>query len=144
MAAVIDIRTAAELDRPVRSVSDVPRLRVIQGGRSARALRMRRVFLVRRLAVATLAVLVLLALMGAVSAAWASASGPSSVAGAVTGTAQVHVVAPGDTLWGIATAHRPESDPRDVVRALISANPDVPGVAQGRLSVGQQLSLPGA
>jgi LysM repeat protein len=37
-------------------------------------------------------------------------------------SAQTHVVSPGDTLWSIAVAIAPDSDPRPVVDALRDAN----------------------
>jgi Tfp pilus assembly protein FimV len=48
---------------------------------------------------------------------------------------ETYIVQPGDTLWSIAAAIAPDSDPRPVVNALRAANggPD--------LQVGQRLTL---
>jgi LysM domain len=72
----------------------------------------------RRFAVAALAGLGLVAVVGQASAAL----GGSSLA-PVERRPQVEtiVVEPGDTLWSIAQRLAPDSDPRDVVDALVEA-----------------------
>jgi nucleoid-associated protein YgaU len=49
---------------------------------------------------------------------------------------ETYVVRPGDTLWSIAAAVAPESDPRPIVDALRDAN------GGPHLEVGQRLSVP--
>ncbi|HUY08632.1 MAG TPA: LysM peptidoglycan-binding domain-containing protein [Candidatus Dormibacteraeota bacterium] len=42
------------------------------------------------------------------------------------------VVGPGQTLWGIASSHYPQSDPRAAIAAIESANHlDSPGITPG-------------
>ncbi|MGH7643447.1 MAG: LysM peptidoglycan-binding domain-containing protein [Candidatus Dormibacteria bacterium] len=48
------------------------------------------------------------------------------------------MVKPGQTLWGIASSHYPESDPRDAVAAIESAN-HLGGPA---ITPGERLLLP--
>ncbi len=54
---------------------------------------------------------------GAAPAALAPRAAPAAAVPAPAAS-EVYVVQPGDTLWRIASALRPESDPRDVVRVL--------------------------
>jgi hypothetical protein len=145
MAAVIDLRTVSALpDTTDRSVGRAPspsrpRLRVLDGGRSEAARRRQRVYWFRRALVAATLVAALLAL-GALAGAIGAATGGSTATVPVSDA--THVVRQGDTLWSIATAARPGTDPRDVVADLIAANAGLPGVAQGELRVGQELRLP--
>ncbi|MGH7691699.1 MAG: hypothetical protein ACRENY_04315 [Candidatus Dormibacteria bacterium] len=50
------------------------------------------------------------------------------------------VVRPGQTLWGIVSSHYPQTDPRDAIQAVESAN-HLRGAA---LSPGERLLLPPA
>lgn len=60
-------------------------------------------------------------------------------AGASTKESYVSVVVqPGDTLWSIAKAAKPGSDPRGYVQRIIELN----GLAGADVRVGQALSLP--
>jgi Tfp pilus assembly protein FimV len=70
-------------------------------------------------------------------------SGPVANAVGVGGAPEGHpsktyVVKAGDTLWSIATALAPSTDPRVVVDAIATAN----GVDPGALVPGEQLSIP--
>jgi hypothetical protein len=144
MAAVIELRTGQALteapgvhDRPAPAG---PGLRLIHGGRSAQARQMRRVFLVRRLAVVA----------GLILAAWflaqlvGAALTPIDTAGApVAEVAAVQQVRQGDTLWALAAAVDPDADPRDVVDQIISLNQGNPAIsAGGQLIAGESLRLP--
>ncbi len=56
-----------------------------------------------------------------------------------SGVTFTHVaVQPGDTLWSIARAVAPESDPRDVVDAIVRLN----ALPSGSLDVGQSIAIP--
>lgn len=56
-----------------------------------------------------------------------------------SGVSFSHVtVQPGDTLWSIARAVAPESDPRDVVDAIVRLN----ALPSGGLDVGQSIAIP--
>ena len=143
MAAVIELSTARRIHSttgptstgpgsaaatarhlPVGSVPEAtapPRLRVIQGGRSERAVQLRRTYLRRRLLVVTVLVLLVLGaahLLSAVGGALASPAVPAPAASAAT-----YDVAPGETLWSIAGQVLPGGDRRDAVDRLIEANP---------------------
>lgn len=48
------------------------------------------------------------------------------------------VVEPGDTLWSIAKAERPEIDPRDVINDIVQLN----GLSSARIFPGQILRMP--
>jgi LysM repeat protein len=48
-------------------------------------------------------------------------------------------VQPGDTLWGIATRHDPEAEPRVAIQEIRRLN----HLSGGSISAGQQLVLPG-
>lgn len=74
-----------------------------------------------------LAVLALVIVIGLRSAPASQGSSPHAL----------HVVEPGDTLWGIAEAHY-EGDPRTAVYRLQEAN----ALADATLVVGQELILP--
>jgi hypothetical protein len=147
MAAVIELRTGRDLSDPTTSrarqaePSPTP-LRVIHGGRSLAARRMRRTFLLRRLAVVAAAVLFVWAGVQVVSAA----ATPLPAAGAPVELGAVHRVAPGDTLWALAASVDPDADPRDVVDDIVSLNaPGTPGSAldaELRLLAGRELRLP--
>jgi hypothetical protein len=83
--------------------------------------------------------LVALALVaGAVASLTGSVANAIGTHGGEARPARTHVVAPGDTLWSIATDLRPGRDPRDVVSAIAAAN----GVDPGSLVPGQELVIP--
>jgi hypothetical protein len=96
----------------------------------------------RRLAALLVAVVVVAGLVVATQAALGAARGvppsspqrlgPSTVAPAA---GETYVVRPGDTLWSIAAAVLPESDPRPIVHALRDAN------GGPQLEVGQRLDI---
>lgn len=92
------------------------------------------------LALRAVAVLVLAALLGA--AAWlgvALAGGGAAQAAAPEAPAQLVAVAPGQTLWEIASAHAPAgTDVRDTVEAIAVAN----GLSAGQVRAGQVLEIP--
>ena len=129
MAALITPRTSHHIASAPRR----PALRVIEGGRSPR---LRRIYLRRRLIVATGAALVLLV------GGQLAANVVGGVAGGDAGPAVVpvaeqrHVVRPGDTLWTIAGELAPDVDRRVAVDDLIALNGD------DTLQVGQQLVVP--
>ena len=112
-----------------------PDLRVLEGGRSPRAVaRYQR----RRLVVAAVASFLLLGgalvtgrlVTGSSSPTSAAASGAAGVA------APTVVVQPGDTLWSIAGAIAPDGDVRITVDQLVALNGSSPIVP------GQELVLP--
>lgn len=70
-----------------------------------------------------------------VSGGGALASGEGS---APAGTFEQVTVMPGDTLWSIAETVAPESDPRDVIDAIMRLN----ALPSGALVSGEQLSIP--
>jgi hypothetical protein len=49
-----------------------------------------------------------------------------------------HVVAPGETLWGLAERIAPGVDPRDTVAEIVESN----GLASANVRVGTRLALP--
>ena len=65
--------------------------------------------------------------------AWAGFVHPSEATSGDT----THVVQPGDTLWGIATAHY-AGDPREAIWRVREAN----GLGTATLRPGQRLTLP--
>jgi hypothetical protein len=142
MAAVIQLRTGQALESPgVHTVSGParPGLQLIHGGRSAQARQMRRVFLVRRLAVlvgVVLAIWVLAQLIGA-------ALMPVGAATPAPELAAVHQVRQGDTLWALAAAVDPDADPRDVVDQIVRLNQGSLAISgDGQLLAGEALRLP--
>ena len=150
MAAVIELRTGRDLSdsafSPARHLAPAAAptpLRVIHGGRSLAARRMRRTFLLRRLVVAVAAVLMVwvgVQVAGAALAPLPVAAAPAVELGAV------HRVTPGDTLWALASSVDPQADPRDVVDQIVALNaPGSPGSAldaELRLLAGRDLRLP--
>lgn len=149
MAAVISLRTAPALDTPHGTTpggaaSPRPRLTVIDGGRSSAALRRRRTFMARRALVLT-ALVVAVWLVVQLSGAVMSSQG-STVPAPASSSAAVHRVAPGDTLWALATSVDPAADPRDVVDRIVQMNAvGTPGAPLGpdlQLRVGADLRLP--
>jgi hypothetical protein len=75
------------------------------------------------------------ALLGAATSVEPSSPQPV-VAPVLSAPSETYVVRPGDTLWSIAAAIAPESDPRPVVDALRDANGGGP-----ELQVGQRLVI---
>jgi hypothetical protein len=75
------------------------------------------------------------ALLGAAATVEPSSPQPVEVPAQSPAVGQAYVVQPGDTLWSIAAAIAPDSDPRPVVDALRDANggPD--------LQVGERLTI---
>jgi nucleoid-associated protein YgaU len=94
----------------------------------------------RRLTVAM--VLVGVVMLGTGSRAWsrpATADGSTPPAVSAGGMAvRDYVVAPGDTIWGIASSALPGGDPRPIVRAIELLN----HVRAGELVPGQTLRIP--
>jgi hypothetical protein len=149
MAAVIQLRTGqalvehgTDLPRPARATG--PQLEVIHGGRSSASRRLRRTYLARRVAVLAGALVVAWLLVQLVGAAFAPLGG--SDAAQVAPPSAVHVVASGDTLWGLAESIDPQADPRDVVDQIVQMNEvGTPGAPLGpdlQLRVGGELRLP--
>ena len=141
MAAVIEFRTGSAIpEHPFPAAPRRPQLSVIEGGRSAEALRLRRIYLRRRLFVAAAALALVVFLVAAASSAL------SGGAVATSAGTEVHTVRPGDTLWEVAVAVDPQADPRDVIDRIVELNsgagagfsPDAP------LRVGQRLTVPGS
>jgi hypothetical protein len=161
MAAVIDLSTARRLaDNPRSSRGtaapigrsrlatapailptpqrQLPELRLIEGGRSDRAVQRRQMYRRRRLLVLTVAVLALLAGVRAVAAvggAVASALAPEPVA------TQSYEVQAGDSLWSVAGRFLPGGDRRDAVARLADLNPTVVS-ASGGVQAGDVLQVP--
>lgn len=146
MAAVIHIRSTHGPDDVAGSGARVgrPTLSVLDGGRSAAARRMRRIYLARRLMAATVLALLVAAAVPLVGAAVGDGADGISLGSPTAGTSGgVHVVQPGDTLWSIATSLEPAADPRETVRRLIELNESQPELAStGQLRIGQELVLP--
>jgi hypothetical protein len=95
-----------------------PRLVVLEGGRSAERRHLRRVFLVRRALVLTIAV----GLVWAGALLLGGILGGSTGAGASAPVASTVVVRPGQTLWQIAEGLHRGGDIRDVVDRLAEFN----------------------
>jgi hypothetical protein len=131
MAAVIDLHTGHRIEP---ESAPRPQLRVLQGGRSPSVLVARRTYVLRRVLVASVAVVVVLVLaqlLGTVAGSLAGAvDGPPATSG------RVHVVQPGDTVWSLAGDLAPGVDRRVAVDDLLALNGERP------LSVGQELQLP--
>jgi hypothetical protein len=142
MAAVIELRTGQALESPGMhpvSAPARPGLQLIHGGRSAQARQMRRVFLVRRLAVVLGAVLAIWLLGHVIGAALMPVGGASPAAE----LSAVHQVRQGDTLWALAAAVDPDADPRDVVDEIVRLNQGSPAISgDGQLLAGEALRLP--
>lgn len=127
MAAVLEIGTVHHLTGGER-----PHLTLVES-----PVDLRRVYLRRRVAVATVA-LVLLAALFFVSAAIRGAGSSA------TGAFDTHHVTSGETLWSIAKDVRPGHDPRDTIAVIASLNstgnvrfdPWVP------IAVGQSIRVP--
>lgn len=68
-------------------------------------------------------------------ALWATS--PGSAAGRVSAPV-IHVVAPGETLWGLAERYAPQEDPRIYIYDLQKAN----NLGNGPLYPGETLELP--
>lgn len=70
-------------------------------------------------------------------------AGPRLVAadaGSAPARQQVHVVAPGDTLWALATSYAPDRDPREFIHEIKRLN----GLSSVVLTPGERLILPSA
>jgi hypothetical protein len=97
---------------------------------------------VRRRCLAFAMVLVSVVMVGTGSRAWSRPATPGgSMSLAVSAGAvavREYVVAPGDTIWGIASAALPGGDPRPIVRAIELLN----HVRAGELVPGQTLLIP--
>jgi hypothetical protein len=139
MAAVIHLHPGHQ---PTPVASPKPELRVLEGGRSAGAVALRRMYLRRRILVAAVALVVL---FGAVSAVVSTVS--SVLASPATSSPTVvHQVERGETLWSLAVAADPQGDPRDTIARIVDLNTG-PGSsaafsADEPLRVGQRLVLP--
>lgn len=129
MAAVLRPQPARHLvdvgSSPAPARVERPRLVVIEGGRSSAARARRRTFLLRRATV--------LAALAMGTWGVAGALAPSGPAPQLPAT---HVVQPGETLWGIASALPVDADVRVLVDELADANGGT-GVRAG-----QQLVIP--
>ena len=131
MAAVIDLQTGHRIEP---GTEPRPQLRVLQGGRSPAALVARRTYLLRRVLVASVAVVLVVVLAQLVGSLAGSLAG--AVDGPPAASGQVHVVRPGDTLWSLAGDLAPGLDRRVAVDDLLALNGERP------LGVGQELQLP--
>lgn len=113
-----------------------PSLRLIEGGRSPRALAQQQRYQRRRaVAVVVALVLGLLVLRGAavvVSGLAAGTAGPGSTAVAAT----THRASAGDTLWEIAGRYAPQVDRRVAMDDLLAIN------GGAAIQVGQEVLLP--
>lgn len=142
MAAVIELHTGRTID-PAASAPvsrSAPQLRVIHGGRSVHARHMRRVFLARRLLVLGIALVLLAGFIQAVRVGFAAGG---SAQGAPVQVGRLHVVEPGDTLWGLAQAVDPSADTRDVVEQILEMNSAGAAVdPSGLLRAGETVRLP--
>lgn len=98
---------------------------------------MQRVFLLRRLFVAT--VLFAIAALG-VFGAKALFSGGADTPPMVSS----HVVVPNESLWSIASAAQPDRDPRHTIREIVRLNTENSGDfdPSAPLSVGQEILIP--
>jgi len=97
-----------------------PALVALDGGRSDAALRRRRMYRQRRIAVAVVALALVVATVVVVSPSGPSTVSPTAaVAATHSGT---YEVAAGDTLWSIAARLDPDADRRQVVALLADAN----------------------
>ena len=143
MAAVIDIQTGLGIADPSGNGGSgrTTPLRVIEGGRSAEGLRLRRTYFRRRVLAVVVVLFAVFCLAKVAGAAVESFSTTSSPVAPLTG--ESYRVAPGDTLWGIADRLDPDADPRGTVDRLIQANPGAVS-ADGVLRSGQVLVLPRA
>ncbi len=145
MAAVIDIATAERLQGPSERRTH---LRVIPGGladddrrglsgargiESARTVSAR-TYLVRRIAVLSVAVVLLVATAYLLAATGRALLGALDAAPVTSG--RVHVVSEGDTAWSLAGRYAPSMDRRAAVDELLALN------GHDVLRVGEELSLP--
>ena len=67
-----------------------------------------------------------------------SAAAAPDTAGGATVTFDTVMIAPGETLWGIASEIAPSADPRDVVDAIKRLN----ALESAQLVAGQRLAIP--
>jgi LysM domain len=90
-----------------------------------------------RLALRSLVVLVLLALMAGAALTMAhradAADGPARPV-----AVRHHVVLPGETLWGIASSVAPKADPRDTIARIVEFN----ALTSSGVRAGQTLAIP--
>lgn len=153
MAAVIELRTGAALSGvphrtthfgatpagPPAHTAQYRPLRVVHGGRSSQVRQLRRVFWLRRALVLGAAILAVWLGVQVVHHALLPISGAAEPAQ----LGRVHVVEPGDTLWGLATSVDPQADTRDVVDRLLELNAGGPALgADGQLLAGETVRLP--
>ena len=125
----------AELRRLVL-VRTTPALRQPAVPLPAATYRRRRAVAAALFAGLVLAVVVLTSALVAPGGAAAGADLPRAQAIRADAEAGVHVVQPGDTFWSIATALRPNDDPRPLVARLIAAH------GSPVLVVGERIPLP--
>ncbi len=106
------------------SAPERPQLRVLEGGRSARGVALRRMYLRRRIAAAVTAVVLLWLAVSVVGALVGAVAGSPAGAPAQGGApaAATHVVRSGETIWSIAVGLGPSGDIRDAVDAIAEAN----------------------
>jgi nucleoid-associated protein YgaU len=139
-APAVPLRRAATRPRPVDLASVEPlHPQSVPRALPDRPTRVRR----RRLAALVVTVALIgaaapagLALLGVASSVQPSSPQPVEAPPLAPVLGQTYVVKPGDTLWSVAAAIAPDSDPRPVVHALRAANggPDI--------QVGQRLTIP--
>ena len=128
--------TATLTTTPSVRVGGLPQLRLVHSRPApARRPRVARATFIRRRIIAAIAGAVILG--GVVQAGGALAGSSPSNRPARPAAPVVHVVAAGDTLWGIASELAPDRDPREVVDAIADAR------GRGALQVGEVISWQG-
>jgi LysM domain len=138
-ARTVRVRTPPVLTGPIAGpVSARRHLSVVPDGPPARPARPTALRLTRRgrlvvragIGVTVVLILVIGLLLGTRSAVAGTSGQPLPV--------RYHVVLPGETLWGIATALDPHADPRDTVARIVELNA-LPGSG---VRAGQRIALP--
>lgn len=142
MAAIIDFQTGSRI-----ASASVPALRVVQGGRSAKApaggfcrRSTMKVYRRRRLMVAA-------ALIGVLMVVWLLAStfvgGGRGFVSPSLDSASVHVVQAGETLWSIASGAQPQRDPRHTIDQIVALNGGTDALDPRQpIAVGQEILIP--